>query len=230
MFLPFNMYPGHRGYGTVGGSQSILPANFLQQFMPVLNSLFGSIKQGSRMPMNKTASYKVGAKLNLALLKNPYVSHTALGLGALGLGAALRSLFSGSTSAVAPATVPVTAPAPTDVPPTPVAVVLDSAIAPTDLGEAIPNPVEVINTPFGAIPKDPRIWLQPLSYHPVLSGAILGGLLGSLYLTSKHRKKYKNIEERVFSPETAYGMVIGGVSGAALATALHNLMKLKNEQ
>ena len=65
-FLPFNMYPGHRGYGAVGGSQGILPQNMLQQFVPLLNSLFGNIKFGSESKETSDQSAPSGNQTNAA--------------------------------------------------------------------------------------------------------------------------------------------------------------------
>ena len=311
MFLPFNMYPGHRGYGTVGGSQSILPANFLQQFMPVLNSLFGNVKRGSE-PMKKISLHKIGTEnADMPFYVPSSIPSTGLSIpsnlvpivGSSGsprpapdpariaaifdafkakdteepvFGPSVRFstidpilyFFLKQRYSAAPPIVPSVAPSvvpspyrtfpspyrtfpsydpmlypvfpshnPIPTPPSAGNKKQDSMSAnraplyKAGGGDAgVPPDIKVINTPLGAIPVDPRIWLQPLSYHPVLSGAALGSLLGSLYLTSKHRGKYRSIKERIFSPETAYGIVVGGISGAALATALHNLIKLKNEQ
>ena len=151
-FLPFNMYPGHRGYGAVGGSQGILPQNMLQQFVPLLNSLFGNIKFGSESKETSDQSAPSG-------------------------------------------------------------------------NQTVPSDSESLQI-FGIkIPKDTNILLHPLSYHPMLSGAALGGLLGSIYLTSKHKKKYKSLGERLTSPEMFYGLAAGGLSGAALGAAIHNYAK-----
>lgn len=336
-FLPFNMYPGHRGYGAVGGSQGILPQNMLQQFVPLLNSLFGNIKFGSAytkraatippntpdiikiysnlyygtpvdpaaqkqindyaaflrrltenpptvlpknlppfpagqsivLPTNLDKLIEQGTKnpadqkkllefierqfkperkeviknieaLNRAILerevsrgvsplllggaksyklllskivKNPASKYVAPGVAASGLAAwvlgprvqaALRSN-----------------PPPAPVPPAPV--------PPAPVVEAAPtspvNPIESTKL-FGVnVPKNLDILLHPLSYHPMLSGALLGGLLGSIYLTGKHKKKYKSLKERLTSPEMLYGLTVGGISGAALGTAIHNYAK-----
>jgi len=238
-FLPFNMYPGHRGYGTVGGSQSILPANFLQQFMPVLNSLFGSIKQGSE-PTKKISLHKIGTENADMPFYVPSITPPTK--RPLSIAPSVAPSVVPSPYRTFPSYDPMLYPVfpshnPIPTPPSAGNKKQDSMSAnraplyKAGAGDAgVPPDIKVINTPLGAIPVDPRIWLQPLSYHPVLSGAALGSLLGSLYLTSKHRGKYRSIKERIFSPETAYGIVVGGISGAALATALHNLIKLKNEQ
>jgi len=203
-FLPFNMYPGHRGYGAVGGSQGILPQNMLQQFVPLLNSLFGNIKFGA---VRTKKSAAVPPVRDYILVKDP-----------LSLKALLSKIVKSPASKyIAPG-------------------VAASGLAAWVLGPRVqealrsnppsaPVPPESIKLLGVDVPKDPSILLHPLSYHPVLSGAALGGLLGSIYLTSKHKKKYKSLGERLTSPEMFYGLAAGGLSGAALGAAIHNYAK-----
>ena len=389
-FLPFNMYPGHRGYGAVGGSQGILPQNMLQQFVPLLNSLFGNIKFGAvrtkksaavppdalniaklysrlyagapiitpeiqkqideyadflrrvtegspavlpkrllpslgsqsivlpsdlgkltekgiespesqkqllafiekniksvpgnvlkdaetiyreilkreirapAMPLllGGARNYKELAQqfhdyillmdkrypkmiLNAGqdvrdisrfivkdplslkallskIVKSPASKYIAPGVAASGLAAWVlgprvqEALRSNPPLAPVP---PVPQEALRSNPPSaPVPPVPAVDVTPVD-------PAESTKLLGVDVPKNPNILLHPLSYHPMLSGAALGGLLGSIYLTSKHKKKYKSLGERLTSPEMFYGLAAGGLSGAALGAAIHNYAK-----
>ena len=295
-FLPFNMYPGHRGYGAVGGSQGILPQNMLQQFVPLLNSLFGNIKFGAVRTKKSAAvppglhearragrHYDVRHALNMAklysglyagapitpeiqkqideyadflrrvtemildagqdvrdisrfiakdplslkallskIVKSPASKYIAPGVAASGLAAWVlgprvqEALRSNPPSAPVP---PVPQEALRSNPPSaPVPPVPAVDVTPVD-------PAESTKLLGVDVPKNPNILLHPLSYHPMLSGAALGGLLGSIYLTSKHKKKYKSLGERLTSPEMFYGLAAGGLSGAALGAAIHNYAK-----
>ena len=371
-FLPFNMYPGHRGYGAVGGSQGILPQNMLQQFVPLLNSLFGNIKFGA-VRTKKSAAVPPDA-LNIAKLYSglyagapitpeiqkqideyaDFLRRVTEGSPAVLPKRLLPS--PGSQSIVLPSdlgkltekgiespesqkqllafieknikSVPgnvlkdaetiyreilkreirapamplllggarnykelaqqfhdyillmdkrypkmilnagqdvrdisrfiakdplslkallskiVKSPASKYIAPGVAASGLAAWVLGPRVQEALrSNPPSAPVPPVPAVdvtpvdpaestkllgvdvPKNPNILLHPLSYHPMLSGAALGGLLGSIYLTSKHKKKYKSLGERLTSPEMFYGLAAGGLSGAALGAAIHNYAK-----